>query len=129
VIPEIETQIGAPTSPASSPTAAIAATTPRPITSSRVQGLYLGPETSRHQTIKRELRRRSAVEPVIGHAKSEHRMGRNYLAGTHGDAANAILAAAGYNFRRLLEWLALLLSIILAALTAAASHQRPLKSA
>jgi hypothetical protein len=56
-------------------------------------------------------------------------MGRNYLAGTHGDAANAILAAAGYNFRRLLEWLALLLSIILAALTAAASQQRALKSA
>ena len=51
-----------------------------------------------------ELRRRSAVEPVIGHAKTEHRMGRNYLAGTHGDAANAVLAAAGYNFRRLLEW-------------------------
>ena len=68
------------------------------------------------ETIRRELRRRSAVEPVIGHAKSEHRMGRNYLAGTHGDAANAILAAAGYNFRRLLEWLALLLSIILATL-------------
>jgi hypothetical protein len=35
-------------------------------------------------------------------------MGRNYLSGTHGDAANAVLAAAGYNFRRLLEWLALL---------------------
>ena len=32
-------------------------------------------------------------------------MGRNYLAGTQGDAANAVLAAAGYNFRRLLEWL------------------------
>jgi hypothetical protein len=47
-------------------------------------------------------------------------MGRNYLAGTHGDAANAVLAAAGYNFRRLLEWLALLLSAILVALTAAA---------
>ena len=46
-----------------------------------------------------------AVEPVIGHAKAEHRMGRNYLAGTQGDAANAVLAAAGYNFRRLLEWL------------------------
>jgi transposase, IS5 family len=59
-------------------------------------------------TIKRELRRRSAVEPFIGHAKAEHRMGRNYLAGTLGDAANAILAAAGYNFRRLLERLALL---------------------
>jgi transposase, IS5 family len=81
------------------------------------------------ETIKRELRRRSAVELVIGHAKSEHRMGRNYLAGTHRDAANAILAAAGYNFRRLLEWLALLLSIILAALNPPASQDRPLKSA
>ena len=55
-------------------------------------------------------------------------MGRNYLAGTHGDAANAILAAAGYNFRRLLEWLALLLSSILVAFTAAASQETPLKS-
>ena len=45
-------------------------------------------------------------------------MGRNYLAGTHGDAANPVLAAAGYNFRHLLEWLALLLSAILAALSA-----------
>ncbi len=52
--------------------------------------------------IKRELRRRSAVEPVIGHAKGEHRMGRNYLAGQQGDAINVVLAAAGYNFRRLL---------------------------
>jgi hypothetical protein len=81
------------------------------------------------ETIKRELRRRSAVEPVIGHAKAEHRMGRNYLAGTHGDAANAVLAAAGYNFRRLLEWLALLLSTILAALNSAATHDNSLKPA
>src|SRR5271170_5101941 len=81
------------------------------------------------ETIKRELRRRSAVEPIIGHAKAEHRMDRNYLAGTHGDAANAVLAAARYNFRRLLEWLALLLSAILAALTAAADHKTPLTAA
>ena len=73
------------------------------------------------ETIKRELRRRSAVEPVIGHAKSEHRVGRNYLAGTYGDAANAVLAAAGYNFRRLLQWLVFLLSVILTALSAAMS--------
>jgi hypothetical protein len=79
------------------------------------------------ETIKRELRRRSAVEPVIGHAKAEHRMGRNYLAGTEGDAANAVLAAAGYNFRRLLEWLALLLSIILTALNSAAGQDQRLK--
>ncbi len=44
--------------------------------------------------IKRQMRRRSAVEPVIGHLKSEHRMDRNYLAGEQGDAVNAVLAAA-----------------------------------
>src|SRR5213080_4359430 len=46
--------------------------------------------------IKRELRRRSAVEPVIGHLKDDHRMGRNYLWHRSGDATNAILAAVGY---------------------------------
>ena len=64
------------------------------------------------EQIKRELRRRSAVEPVIGHLKSDHRMDRNQLAHAEGDAINAVLAAAGYNFRRLLAWLALLLSVI-----------------
>lgn len=63
--------------------------------------------------IKREMRRRAAVEPLIGHIKNEHRMERNYLAGTQGDAINAILAAAGYNFRLLLTWLRLLLRILL----------------
>lgn len=47
--------------------------------------------------IKRELRRRSAVEPVIGHLESEHRMGRNYLSHRQDGAINAVLAAAGYN--------------------------------
>ena len=42
--------------------------------------------------IKRELRRRAAIEPVIGHLKAEHRMGRNYLAHHAGDAVNAVLA-------------------------------------
>src|ERR1700716_2299798 len=68
--------------------------------------------------IKRELRRRSAVEPVIGHLKAEHRMGRNYLWYRRGDAANAVLAAVGYNFRRLIRWLRLLLCQILVALMA-----------
>lgn len=68
--------------------------------------------------IKRELRRRSAVEPVIGHLKAEHRMGRNYLWHRQGDATNAVLAAVGYNFRRLVQWLKLLLCQILAILIA-----------
>lgn len=58
--------------------------------------------------IKREMRRRSAVEPVIGHIKNEHRMDRNYLAGRQGDAINALLAAAGYNFSLLIKWLRVL---------------------
>jgi IS5 family transposase len=65
--------------------------------------------------IKREMRRRSAVEPVIGHLKDEHRMGRNYLAHRHGDFNNAVLAAVGYNFRRLIRWLRILLCLILRA--------------
>ena len=68
--------------------------------------------------IKRQLRRRSAVEPVIGHLKAEHRMGRNYLWFRQGDANNAVLAAAGYNFRRLIRWLSLLWRQILSALLA-----------
>ena len=66
--------------------------------------------------IKRDLRRRSAVEPVIGHAKSDHRMDRNYLKGSEGDAINAVLAAAGYNFRRLLAWLRRFLRVWWAAM-------------
>ena len=68
--------------------------------------------------IKREMRRRSAVEPVIGHLKDEHRLGRNYLAGRRGDANNAVLAAAGYNFRRLFRWLRILLRLFLAVIFA-----------
>ncbi|XIA67456.1 IS5 family transposase [Bradyrhizobium sp. TZ2] len=63
--------------------------------------------------IKRELRRRSAIEPVIGHLKSEGHLGRCYLKGRAGDAANVILSAVGYNFRRILAWLRDLLCLIL----------------
>jgi IS5 family transposase len=55
----------------------------------------------------------AAIEPVIGHCKEEHHMDRNFLAHRGGDAINAVLAAAGYNFRRLLAWLELLLRLIL----------------
>jgi len=57
------------------------------------------------RAIKREMRRRAAVEPVIGHLKQDHRMDRNYRAGSKGDAINAVLAAAGYTFRRLIAGL------------------------
>ena len=64
--------------------------------------------------IKREFKRRAAVEPVIGHLKAKHRMGCNHLAHRAGDAINAMLTAVGYNFHILLRWLSLLLRRLLA---------------
>jgi transposase, IS5 family len=67
-------------------------------------------------SIRREMKRRAAVEPVIGHIKAEHRMDRNYLKGRDGDRSNAVLAAAGYNFSLLLRWLEALLRALVALL-------------
>ena len=55
--------------------------------------------------------RRSAIEPVIGHCKSEHRMDRNLLRGQLGDELNVIFAAAGFNFQKLLRAFALFLCL------------------
>jgi IS5 family transposase len=66
--------------------------------------------------IKRELKRRSAIEPVIGHMKTDGHLGRCYLKDREGDAANVILTAVGHNLRRVLAWLRALLSLILLAL-------------
>ena len=50
----------------------------------------------------RWMKRRAAIEPSIGHLKNEHRLERNRLRGTYGDAINAVLAAASMNFHKLL---------------------------
>ncbi len=57
------------------------------------------------RALKRLLRRRSAIEPSIGHMKSDNRLNRNHLTGQEGDRINAVLAAVGYNFRKLLRGL------------------------
>jgi IS5 family transposase len=59
------------------------------------------------------LKRRSAIEPIFGHLKSDNRLERNLLKGKEGDHINAVLAACGFNLRKLyavfllpiLEWL------------------------
>jgi IS5 family transposase len=56
------------------------------------------------RAVRRMLKRRAAIEPTIGHMKSDNRMNRNYLTGQEGDRINALLAAAGYNLRKLLRW-------------------------
>ena len=79
--------------------------------------------------IKRELRRRSAIEAVIGHMKNEGHLGRCYLKGRAGDSANVILTAVGYNLRLVLAWLRTFLRVILHALIRALATTSPLKPA
>jgi IS5 family transposase len=82
-----------------------------------------------HGVIKRELRRRSAIEAVIGHLKTDGHLGRCHLKGTAGDAANAVLSAVGYNFRLILAWLRILARLILTALLQAIALNTALKPA
>lgn len=60
------------------------------------------------KAIERKLKRRNAVEPVIGHMKSDGRLARNFLKGVEGDAMNALLCGAGHNLRKILKKLRLL---------------------
>jgi IS5 family transposase len=73
----------------------------------------------RSPTVKRELRRRAAVEPVIGRANSDGLLERNRIAGARGDAI-AVIVGAGHKIRLLLAWLRVLLRLMLAVLTAEA---------
>ena len=63
--------------------------------------LICGQKRGVFDIIKRELRRRSAIEAVIGHLKTDG----CYLKGPEGDAANLILTAVGYNLCLILAWL------------------------
>jgi hypothetical protein len=63
-------------------------------------------------TIKKELKRRSAIEAVIGHQKTEGRLSWNRLRGVLGDIINALMATIGYNLRLRLRALSFLLQIL-----------------
>jgi IS5 family transposase len=79
--------------------------------------------------IKRELRRRSAIEAVIGHCKSDGHLDRNFLHGRLGDRINAVMSAVGYNLRLILKWLRKLLRQIIAAILVAIIAPSALKTA
>jgi IS5 family transposase len=59
--------------------------------------------------LKRDIRRRSAIEPAIGHMKNDGRLRRNWLKGGEGDAFHAVLCGCGHNLRMILRKLRLLL--------------------
>jgi len=67
--------------------------------------------------MRRELKRRSAIEATIGHMKTDGRLDRNFLKGHDGDTINALLAAAGHNMRLILNALAFWLAWIIMAAT------------
>lgn len=73
--------------------------------------------------IKKKLKRRNAVEPVIGHMKNDGRLGRSFLKGEEGDAINALLCGAGHNLRKILRQLALLLARFWSDLRCAVQQQ------
>ena len=79
--------------------------------------------------LKRDLRRRSAIEPTIGHMKTDGRLARSPLKGTAGDALHAVLCGCGHNIRLILAHLrafvAEILRRILRAIAKAIGPARP----
>jgi len=72
----------------------------------KINNTYLHtPKPDKNITItkRRRHKRRAAIEPTIGHLKYDHRMIRNYLKGTTGDAINLMLAASAMNFKRVMN--------------------------
>ena len=57
----------------------------------------------RQRKLKKAHRRRAAIEPIIGHLKTDHRLGRNFYKGVFGDNINIMLAAAAFNFKRMMN--------------------------
>lgn len=100
-----------------------------------VEIIHRGKYKSLTRQQRRWLKRRQAVEPAIGHLKSDNRMDRCWLPGQLGDALHAVLCAAGYNLRWLLRAMvrlglkALLLRPIFVALLAAFLRANPLRQA
>lgn len=67
--------------------------------------VYISGKKNLPSSLKRLLKSRSAIEPIIGHLKIDHRLGRNYLLGKLGDKINAILSGCAFNLRKILNLL------------------------
>ena len=66
---------------------------------------------------RKKLRRRAAIEPIIGHVKSDYRMQRNYLKGFIGDEINLLLAATAFNLKKWMNHFLLFFFMLRIALT------------
>ena len=65
--------------------------------------VFLSGQRGLSRWFKQFLRRRSAIEPHIGHIKEDGKLGRNWLQGTTGDCIQTVLCAVGHNFRLILN--------------------------
>ena len=83
-----------------------------------VQILRSGQRRGVTRGLKAMIKRRSAIEPTIGHMKTDGRLDRNPLKGALGDALHAVLCGAGHNIRLLMKRLRLLWPEIMAWLNA-----------
>ena len=75
-----------------------------------------GATTYQKQKARKRFRRRAGIEPIIGHLKSDYRLMRNYLKGSIGDSINLMLAAAAFNFKKLVRQLQMFLRFVLYSL-------------
>ena len=91
-----------------------------------VQILRSGQKRGITRTLHKMIKRRSAIEPTIGHMKTDGRLGRNPLAGALGDALHAVLCGAGHNIRLLLAKLRLLLALLLGQLAGPSRADMPI---
>ena len=74
---------------------------------------------------RKKFRRRAAIEPIISHVKSDHRMQRNYLKGFVGDEINLLLAASAFNLKKWMNnFLTVIFSVKLLAVVSLLSHIR-----
>jgi len=85
------------------------------IDSETCQVLISGSRRGISKPLAREMKRRAAIEPEIGHHKADGKLDRNFLKGSVGDAMNALLCGAGHNLRKILARLRLCLYAWLSA--------------
>ena len=100
------------------------------------QVLISGSKRGLTPTLKKLLRRRSAIEPEIGHMKTDGRLAKCPLKGLRGDAIFAVLCGCGHNLRKILNHIRTLLTVLLAVIATALSatvlirteNQRPVQA-
>lgn len=85
----------------------------------KTQVLISGTRRGLTPALAADLRRRAAIEPEIGHMKTDGRLARSPLKGVIGDALFAVLCGCGHNIRKILAWLRAILVRLIALVTAA----------